>query len=124
MIYDNNYVVAIDFDNTITLNSTYKTTGTLNPIAKKIILKLKKMNCILILWTSREKEDLKEALNLIKKWKLPFDYINEYPLRGNSRKINVDMYIDDKNPCGVQWKKAYHIIKKTIKRRKRYENKK
>lgn len=97
MKYDTAFVVAIDFDNTITQNSTYEQTGTLNQEAAVAIRKLKELGCVLVLWTCREGKDLEEAISLIKKWELPFDYVNEYPPRGSSKKVNVDFYIDDKS---------------------------
>lgn len=109
--YDTNLVIAIDFDNTITQNSTYLKTGELNKTAKKYIKKIKQLGCTLILWTTREGKDLKEAKKLCKKWRLPFDYYNEYPLRPSQKKINVDMYIDDKcNASEIDWEKILQEI--------------
>ena len=115
MKYDTNFAVAIDFDNTITINSTYEKTGTLNPVAAEYIKKLKEIGCKLILWTCREGQDLDEAINLIHEWNLPFDYINEYPLRGNSKKVNVDFYIDDKSYIEpICWQEILQYIKNKI----------
>jgi len=55
----------------------------------------------LILWTSREGEDLNWATNLCKEWGILIDYVNENPkevIAGgkNPRKIEADLYIDDK----------------------------
>ena len=37
-----------------------------------------------------------------------FDYANEYPHRGNSRKLNADIYVDDRANNGViDWSGIY-----------------
>ncbi len=97
MAYDNNFVVAVDFDNTITMGSTYEKTGILNPVAKTAIEKIKNLGCIIVLWTTRTGKDLDEAIGLLDQWEIPIDYVNEYPLRESGNKINVDLYIDDKS---------------------------
>lgn len=116
-MYDTNYVVAIDFDNTITQGTTYEHTGTLNPIAKKYIEKIKQLGCVTVLWTTRDGEDLIEAINLLKEWNMMqlFDYINNYPLRNSGNKINVDFYIDDKSwITPIDWKGVYKFIEKGV----------
>jgi len=117
MIYnDKDYVVAIDFDNTITLNSTKNKTGELNPIAAIYIKKLKKMGCKLVLWTSRFGEALEEAIDLLKKWDLQFDYINDFPERPHGIKIDVDFYIDDKSyTTDIDWDNIIKYIQNKIK---------
>ena len=118
MKYDNDFAVAIDFDNTITQNSTYEQTGTLNEEAAEAIIHLKEIGCKLILWTCRTGKDLDEAVALAKDWKLPFDYVNEYPPRGDSKKVNVDFYIDDKSwTRPLDWNEIVRFIKLETERK-------
>ena len=56
---------------------------------------------ILILWTSREGEDLQNAVDACKARGLVFDKVNEncdekLAIYGPSRKIHADVYRDDK----------------------------
>lgn len=107
--YDTNIVVAIDFDNTIFKN------GHITKQAIKYIARFKKYGCKIILWTSRHNIELTYAINLCNNAGIFFDYVNEYPLRESYPKINADIYIDDKNPCGVQWRRAIRRIKREIR---------
>lgn len=109
-------IIAIDFDDTITLPSNYPITGKLNPKAKKYIELLAKNGYECVLWTSRSGEYYEEACNLIKQWKLPisFDTEGKY-IKGSTGKLNADFYIDDRSCIGkLNWKKIYKYIMKYI----------
>ena len=114
--YDRDVAVAIDFDNTITENSTYERTGTLNPKAKAAIKRIKELGCTIVLWTTRDGNDLQEALALLDEWGIAFDYINEYPKRNGGRKVNVDFYIDDKSCIEpIDWDKTVAHIERIVR---------
>lgn len=93
-------IVAVDFDGTLSLANW---PGCGNPNAA-LISALKKMQgkVILILWTCRGEERLKEALEWLEGFDLHFDYANENCKEAldqygyDCRKILADIYIDDK----------------------------
>lgn len=95
------YVIAVDFDGTLCENK-YPDIG--KPKFKIInyIKKRKEEGCKIILYTCRCDNDLINALNWCYKQGLTFDAVNdnisEYITRfdNNSRKINADLYIDDR----------------------------
>ena len=94
-------VIAIDFDGCLCSNA-YPNIG--NPYWEVIqdALAEKAKGTALILWTCREGDRLKEAVEACKRWGLSFDAVNDnlperISLFGcNSRKINADEYWDDK----------------------------
>lgn len=73
----------------------------------------------LILWTVREGDLLQEAIDFCKQRGVEFYAVNrDYPeetLENNnhfSRKLKVDMWIDDRNIGGLpDWGTIYHMIK-------------
>lgn len=96
-------IIAVDFDGTLSLGVTYPNIGIPN---KKLISWLNeqaKNGAALILWTCRNGEHLKKAVEFCKLNGLIFDAINEnlpehIRLYGrDTRKIYATMYIDDKN---------------------------
>lgn len=117
MKYDKHYAVAVDFDNTITTNSTYYHTGNINAEAVDYIRKIKSLGCVIVLWTTREGDDLDEAIKMVEDNNIPIDFYNEYPYREPSRKVNVDFYIDDRSYPGykIDWQEIYEFIEDKIK---------
>lgn len=115
-------VVAVDFDNTICYTN-YPTIIKPLPYAIEVLKVL--MNdhyTILILYTCREGEYLKQALDFCELYGIKFDYVNEnvkerIELYGNDcRKIGYDLLIDDKSYEGIQgveklWKDWYMWMK-------------
>lgn len=92
MGWDYNFVIAVDFDGTI----YNRDTETVNEEVLSLSKQSKQLGCILILWTSRCKSELQEAIDICSSRGLYFDYINEYPKRTLSPKICADLYIDNK----------------------------
>ena len=88
-------VIAVDFDNTITMKSEYPQTGKIDKKRIRKLKRLKKKN-ILILWTCREGKELEEAISLCKENGLEFDYINQEPNGTVCKKLKADYYIDEK----------------------------
>lgn len=96
-------IIAVDFDGTL-VTDDYPYIG--RPIWKTInFCKTAQENGdILILWTCRCGNDLKEAIEFCESIGLYFDYVNEntkehLELFGgqDTRKIYADIYIDDKS---------------------------
>ena len=116
MKWDYNVVVAIDFDNTITNKK-----GQIKKVAKWTYHKLKSYGCILVLWTARTTKRLNEAEDMLNKEDMVFDYFNEYPLRECDKKINCDIYIDDRSTFGfIPW--VLYICQAKILTRRRWKN--
>ena len=93
-----NKIIAIDFDGTITENSPYPKMGKLRKNCKEVIDFIHQNN-IIILWTCRTGKFLDEAIDFINKNNLAIDFINciDISNRDMPRKINADIYIDDRN---------------------------
>ena len=92
-------VIAVDFDGTLFEKKRFPGFGApkLGLIGTLRYLQ-RKRGCKLILWTCREGRDLEMALEGCGGVGLHFDAVNEgLPgERRTSRKINADIYIDDK----------------------------
>lgn len=108
--------IAVDFDGTI-VEHRYPEIGQEIPFATQTLRMLIKEQHRLILWTVREGEFLKEALDWCRKRGVEFYAVNrEYPeerngYRGFSRKIKVDLFIDDRNLGGLpDWGTIYVMI--------------
>lgn len=110
-------IIAIDFDDTIVSNN-YPKIGNLKENAKKIINKLYKEGNIIIIWTCRHDKKLQDVITFLKDNEIKYNYINENENElikkyGDTRKVNADIYIDDKNLGGIpNWNTIYKIIKK------------
>jgi hypothetical protein len=101
-------VYAIDFDNTIAYTN-YPTILKPLPYAVEVLRVLTKdPYSTLILWTCREGDDLKEALNFCDICGIKFDYVNENCKRNldlykvDCRKVSADVYIDDHSYQGIE----------------------
>jgi len=94
-------VIAVDFDGTLCVNH-FPDIG--EPIRRTIQYIKRERACgsFIILWTCRQGERLTAAVDWCKRQGLIFDYINENTAEniakygGDTRKINADIYIDDK----------------------------
>lgn len=94
-------IYAVDFDGTIAETRFPKIIGP----NRKIVMLIKALQAAghkMILWTSREGEHLKEAVEFCKMQGITFDAVNA-PLpeqlerwNNDTRKIYADYYIDDK----------------------------
>lgn len=112
--HDPNIVVAIDFDGTLTIESCVSDFFSYNLYAIEQAKKIKNLGVTLILWTCREGDILSQITKELKKYGLIFDFVNQgNGKRGNSRKVNADIYIDDRANDGVvNWEKIYQRIQK------------
>jgi len=95
-------IIAVDFDGTLGLGPW----PSLGPANDKLIdyLKIRQNNGDkLILWTCRTSKDLDEAVCWCEQQGLFFDAVNDNLPEviklwgGNSRKVDCDLYIDDKS---------------------------
>lgn len=108
--------IAVDFDGTI-VEHKYPAIGKELPFAIATLKKLADSGHHIILWTVREGKLLDEAVEYCRKHGLEFYAVNsEYPgaswnSSNGSRKIAVDVYIDDRNLGGVpDWNVMYEMI--------------
>lgn len=99
-------IVAVDFDGTLCDND-YPKAGTEHWNLIHALQELRVEGKIdLILWTCREEENLKFAIDWCKERGLIFDAVNENLPRviekyhGDTRKVSADVYIDD---LGFPW---------------------
>lgn len=102
-------VIAIDFDDTITYPSEYPITGKIRPEAVEVIKQLEG-RYILLLWTVRTGKYLQEALDLLVKYGIEFDYINKLPNQ-EGPKPEADIFIDDRNfGSTIDWYKIKELL--------------
>lgn len=116
--------IAVDFDGTIVTHE-YPKIGREIPFAIDTLKMLIKDQHQLILWTVREGALLDEAVNWCKERGVEFYAINrDFPEedasknQSFSRKLKVDMWIDDRNIGGLpDWGTIYRMVseKKTWK---------
>lgn len=108
-------IIAIDFDGTI-VEHKYPAIGPERPFAFDTLKALQKKGHRLIMWTHRSGQTLDEAVKYCKDNGLEFYAINKsYPEEKwdnqFSRKINADLYVDDRNLGGLPtWGEIYLMI--------------
>lgn len=107
--------IAIDFDGTIVENA-YPAIGKPLIFAFDTLKKLQEEGYILILWTYRSGKKLEEAVSFCKSNGIAFYAVNKsYPEEVMSdkisRKINADLFIDDRNIGGMMgWGEIYQKL--------------
>lgn len=110
--------IAVDFDGTIVKNA-YPDIGKSMLFAFDTLKKLQQEGHLLILWTYRSGDKLNEAVTFCKENGLNFYAINKsYPeevmSQKISRKINADIFIDDRDIRGMMgWGEIYQILGNT-----------
>jgi len=115
MIDLNNIKIAIDFDGTI-VDHEYPEIGKEKLFAFLTLKELEKKGAMLILWTFRSGKELEDAVEFCKKNGVEFYAVNKnYPEEvfdeSISRKIDADIYIDDKNIGGFPgWSEVWQMI--------------
>jgi len=107
--------IAVDFDGTIVENR-YPKIGKPKLFAFETLLQLQKNGHQLILWTYRRGDCLEEAVEFCRDNRLEFYAVNKsYPEErfdpSMSRKIDVDLFIDDKNLGGFPgWSEVWSAL--------------
>ncbi len=115
MIDFTNIKIAVDFDGTI-VDHEYPEIGKEKLFAFRTLLELGKEGARLILWTFRTGKELEEAVEFCRKRGIEFYAVNKnYPEEifdeTVSRKINADIFIDDKNVGGFPgWGEIWQIL--------------
>ncbi|MDL1913179.1 MAG: hypothetical protein FDW93_01450 [Bergeyella sp.] len=115
-----NKKLAIDFDGTI-VEDAYPAIGRPKIFAFDTLKKLQSEGYRLILWTYRHGKALDDAVEFCKKNGLEFYAVNSsfegeiFDKEQQSRKIDADLFIDDRNLGGFPgWGEIYNIIKDRI----------
>jgi hydroxymethylpyrimidine pyrophosphatase-like HAD family hydrolase len=115
MIDLNNIRIAVDFDGTI-VEHEYPEIGKEKLFAFRTLQELQKRGARLILWTFRTGEELEDAVEYCRQYGIEFYAVNKnYPEEvmdeSVSRKIDADIYIDDKNIGGFPgWSEVWQMI--------------
>ena len=115
MLPKDHLIIAIDFDGTI-VEDGYPKIGKPMIFAFETIKKLQADGHRLILWTYRSGQKLKEAVDFCEQNGIEFYSVNKnYPEEifdeKISRKINADLFIDDRNVGGfLGWTEIYKLI--------------
>jgi hypothetical protein len=110
-----NIKIAVDFDGTI-VEHEYPKIGKEMLFAFRTLKELEKQGARLILWTFRTGKELDEAVEYCRQNGIEFYAVNRnYPeeiFDGNiSRKIDADLFIDDKNLGGFPgWSAVWQEI--------------
>ena len=110
--------IAVDFDGTI-VEHRYPEIGREIPFATDTLKMLIKEGHRLILWSVREGKLLDEAVEWCRERGVEFYAVNkDYPEEGRedrnfSRKLKVEMFIDDRNVGGLpDWGRIYEMVTK------------
>ena len=109
--------IAVDFDGTI-VEHRYPEIGKEIPFAVATLKQLIREGHLLILWSVREGELLDEAVEWCRAKGIEFYAVNsDYPDEDEtlskkiSRKLKVDLFIDDRNVGGLpDWGVIYEMI--------------
>ena len=111
-----NVKIAVDFDGTI-VEHEYPAIGKVKLFAFETLKALQEKGFSLILWTFRTGKELEDAVKFCRKNGIEFYAVNKnYPEEvfdeeTVSRKIDADIYIDDKNLGGFPgWSKVWEMI--------------
>ncbi len=115
-----NKIIAVDFDGTI-VDDKYPEIGKAKIFSFETLRQLQSDGYRLTLWTYRSGKALDEAVEFCKKNGIEFYAINnsfdgeDFDKTKQSRKINADIFIDDRNLGGFPgWSAVYQIIKNRI----------
>ena len=116
-------IIAVDFDGTI-VEHRYPRIGKEIPFAIATLRRLQAEGHRIILWSAREGDLLREAIDFCRERGLEFYAANancadEQPDEpGYSRKVVADIYIDDRNLGGLPgWDMIYQLVSGNGKRK-------
>jgi len=114
-----NIKIAVDFDGTI-VDHEYPEIGKEKLFAFETLKELQKQGCRLILWTIRTGRELDEAVEFCRERGVEFYAVNKnYPEEkfeeDVARKIEADIYIDDRNIGGFyEWHRVWEMLNPEI----------
>lgn len=118
--YMKNKIIAVDFDGTV-VEDAYPRIGKPKMFAFETLKQLHNEGYRLILWTYRSGKALQEAVDFCKQNGIEFEAVNNsfdgevFDKQTQSRKINADIFIDDRNLGGFPgWGEVYQIITKKL----------
>jgi hydroxymethylpyrimidine pyrophosphatase-like HAD family hydrolase len=113
-------ILAVDFDGTI-VEDKYPKVGKPMLFAVETLQKLHNEGYQLILWTYRSGQALEDAIGFCKKNGIELASVNSsfsgevFDEKTQSRKINADYFIDDRNLGGFPgWGEVYQILTEKI----------
>ncbi|WP_339894058.1 hydrolase [uncultured Algibacter sp.] len=115
MNFNDTRIIAIDFDGTI-VEDAYPKIGKPILFAFETLKKLQEDGHRLILWTYRSGDKLNEAVSFCEENGIHFYAVNksfseEEYTDDISRKINADLFIDDRNIGGFPgWGEVYQML--------------
>lgn len=108
--------IAVDFDGTI-VEHKYPEIGKEVMFALKTLRALQEQGHLLILWTYRSGKELDDAVEYCRRNGIVFYAVNasypeeEFDEDYDSRKIDADIFIDDRNIGGLPpWGEIYQMI--------------
>lgn len=107
--------IAVDFDGTI-VEHAFPLIGKEKNFAVQTLIQLQKKGWQIILWTCRSGKELDDAIEYCRKRGLEFYAVNKnYPEENfdpnDSRKIEADFYIDDRNIGGFPgWGEVWQML--------------
>lgn len=115
LLSENSKVIAVDFDGTI-VEHRFPEIGREMLFAFATLKALQQKGHKLILWTIRTGQTLQDAVEFCRKNGVEFYAVNKnYPEeqmdQGISRKLNADIFIDDRNLGGfVGWSEVWQML--------------
>lgn len=122
-------IIAIDFDGTI-VEDIYPEIGEPKIFAFETMKEMQKAHHQLILWTTREGDELEAAVDFCRKNDIQFYAVNNsYPEdkydESISRKINCEVFVSNKNIGGMLgWGEIWQEIRAISGQDKLYEKEK
>jgi hydroxymethylpyrimidine pyrophosphatase-like HAD family hydrolase len=124
-------IIAVDFDGTI-VKHRYPKIGDEIPFAIDTLKALQKDGHLIIMWTYRAGDKLDEAVQFCRDRGFEFYAVNKsfpeevFEVDNSSRKINADLFIDDRNYGGLpDWGEMYaKLTKNGQKNQRQFEKKK
>lgn len=115
LLNENSKVIAVDFDGTI-VEHKFPDIGREMLFAFATLKALQQKGHKLILWTIRTGQTLNEAVEFCKSHGVEFyavnkNYPEEQPDEKMSRKLNADVFIDDRNLGGfIGWSEVWQML--------------
>ncbi len=116
IVYRENPIIAVDFDDTITTDSTWDTIGRELPGALDGLNEMQELGCRIIIWTCRHSDAQDVALSWLKTNGFAPDAINDHvlpmilPGQRHMRKVFANLYLDDRTfppfpgwPAFIEW---------------------